>query len=67
MENTLLATKKNTREHLMSLAQSAATRLPVSLSEWPKFTPHKLVRAHLNIDESFLTKIPDRKTPVIGA
>jgi oxalate decarboxylase len=39
----------------------------VSLSQWLKFTPHELVRAHLNIDESVLTKIPARKTPVVGA
>src|SRR5437660_5971550 len=38
----------------------------VSLSQWLKFTPHELVRAHLNIDESVLTKIPARKTPVVG-
>jgi hypothetical protein len=29
------------------------------------FTLHELVRAHLNIDESVLTKIPSRKTPVV--
>jgi oxalate decarboxylase len=37
----------------------------VSLSQWLKFTPHELVRAHLNIDESVLTKVPARKTPVV--
>jgi oxalate decarboxylase len=30
------------------------------------FTPHELVRAHLNIDESVLAKIPPRKTPVVA-
>jgi oxalate decarboxylase len=35
-----------------------------SLSQWLKFTPHELVRANLNIDESVLTKIPAPKTPV---
>ena len=39
----------------------------VSLSQWLKSTPHELVRAHLNIDESVLRKIPARKTPVVGA
>jgi oxalate decarboxylase len=39
----------------------------VSLSRWLKFTPHELVRAHLNIDESVLTKIPAQKTPVVRA
>jgi oxalate decarboxylase len=37
----------------------------VSLSQWLAFTPHELVRAHLNIDESVLTKVPARKTPVV--
>jgi len=39
----------------------------VSLSQWLAFTPHELVRAHLNIDESLLKKIPARKTPVVKA
>jgi oxalate decarboxylase len=39
----------------------------VSLSQWLKFTPQELVRAHLNIDESVLTKIPAPKTPVVRA
>ena len=38
----------------------------VSLAQWLKFTPHELVRAHLNIDESVLAKIPTRKTPLVG-
>jgi oxalate decarboxylase len=39
----------------------------VSLAQWLAFTPHELVRAHLNIDESVLAKIPRRKTPVVPA
>src|SRR5438270_12293777 len=38
----------------------------VSLSQWLKFTPHELVRAHLNIDESVLTNISVSKTPVVA-
>ncbi|MEJ0091659.1 MAG: oxalate decarboxylase family bicupin [Limisphaerales bacterium] len=38
----------------------------VSLAQWLKFTPHELVKAHLNIDESVLAKIPARKTPLVG-
>ena len=38
----------------------------VSLAQWLAFTPHELVRAHLNIDESVLAKIPTRKTPLVG-
>jgi oxalate decarboxylase len=37
----------------------------VSLAQWLKYTPHELVRAHLNIDESVLAKIPANKTPVV--
>jgi oxalate decarboxylase len=37
----------------------------VSLAQWLKYTPHELVRAHLNIDESVLAKIPENKTPVV--
>jgi oxalate decarboxylase len=37
----------------------------VSLAQWLAFTPHELVRAHLNIDESVLAKIPQAKTPVV--
>jgi oxalate decarboxylase len=39
----------------------------VSLSQWLAFTPRELVRAHLNIDESLLKKVPARKTPVVKA
>jgi len=38
----------------------------VSLAQWLAFTPHELVRAHLNIDESVLAKIPKTKTPIVG-
>jgi oxalate decarboxylase len=39
----------------------------VPLAQWLAFSPHELVRAHLNIDESVLEKIPPRKMPVVGA
>lgn len=39
----------------------------LSLSQWLAFTPHELVRAHLNIDESILKKIPKQKTPIVPA
>jgi oxalate decarboxylase len=39
----------------------------VSLAQWLAFTPHELVRAHLNIDESVLAKIPKTKTPIVGS
>ena len=38
----------------------------VSLAQWLAFTPHELVRAHLNINESVLAKIPKTKTPIVG-
>jgi oxalate decarboxylase len=38
----------------------------VSLAQWLAFTPHELVRAHLNIDESVLANIPKSKTPVVA-
>lgn len=38
----------------------------VPLAQWLAFTPHELVRAHLNIDESVLAKIPPHKTLVVG-
>ena len=38
----------------------------VPLAQWLAFTPHELVRAHLNIDESVLAKVPKRKMPVVG-
>ncbi|MDB6125604.1 MAG: oxalate decarboxylase [Pedosphaera sp.] len=38
----------------------------VSLSQWLGFTPHELVRAHLNIDESVLAKISTPKKLVVG-
>jgi oxalate decarboxylase len=39
----------------------------VPLAQWLAFTPHELVRAHLNIDESVLANIAPRRTPVVGA
>jgi len=38
----------------------------IPLAQWLAFTPHELVRAHLNIDESVLAKIPPRKMPIVG-
>jgi oxalate decarboxylase len=38
----------------------------VPLAQWLAFTPHELVRAHLNIDESVLAKIPNQRTPIVG-
>ncbi len=37
----------------------------ISLAKWLAFTPHELVRAHLNIDESILKNIPKEKRPVV--
>ncbi|NGM37586.1 oxalate decarboxylase family bicupin [Methylobacterium sp. DB0501] len=37
----------------------------VSLNQWMALTPHALVRAHLNIDESVLAGLPAGKTPVV--
>lgn len=37
----------------------------VSLAHWLAFTPHELVRAHLNIDESVLKKITKKKRPIV--
>jgi oxalate decarboxylase len=39
----------------------------VSLRQWLAFTPHELVKAHLNIDKSVLAQIPTHKTPVVPA
>jgi oxalate decarboxylase len=38
----------------------------VSLAQWLANTPHELVRAHLNVDESVLAKIPTSKRLVVG-
>jgi oxalate decarboxylase len=38
----------------------------VSLAQWLAFTPYELVRAHLNIDKSVLSKISAVKTPLVG-
>ncbi len=37
----------------------------ISLAQWLALTPHELVRAHLNISESVLAKIPRRDTPIV--
>lgn len=37
----------------------------VSLAQWLALTPHDLVRAHLNIDESVLAKIPKHDKPIV--
>ena len=37
----------------------------LSLAHWLAFTPHELVKAHLNIDESVLEKISKNKRPVV--
>jgi oxalate decarboxylase len=39
----------------------------VSLAKWLAFTPHELVRAHLNIDESVLASVPRAVSPVVPA
>ena len=39
----------------------------VSLAQWLAFTPYELVRAHLHIDKSVLSKVSTQKTPVVGA
>ena len=38
----------------------------VSLAQWLAFTPYDLVRAHLHIDKSVLSKVSTQKTPVVG-
>jgi oxalate decarboxylase len=37
----------------------------VSLAQWLAFTPFELVRAHLHIDRSALSKVSTQKTPVV--
>ncbi len=37
----------------------------VSLAQWLALTPHDLVRAHLNIDESVLANIPKHDKPIV--
>lgn len=39
----------------------------ISLAQWLSFTPHELVKAHLNIDESILDKVPKQRTPIVPA
>ena len=38
----------------------------VSLAQWLAFTPWELVKAHLNIERSVLSKVSTQKTPVVG-
>jgi oxalate decarboxylase len=38
----------------------------VSLAQWLAFTPWELVKAHLDIDRSVLSKVSTQKTPVVG-
>jgi oxalate decarboxylase len=38
----------------------------VSLARWLAFTPYELVKAHLGIDKSVLSKVSREKTPVVG-
>ncbi len=37
----------------------------ISLAQWLSLTPHELVRAHLNVDESVLANIPKHETPIV--
>jgi oxalate decarboxylase len=37
----------------------------VSLAQWLAFTPYELVKAHLNIDKSVLSRVSTQKTPVV--
>ena len=39
----------------------------VSLAQWLAFTPRELVKAHLNIDESVVSKVSTQKTPVVAS
>ena len=38
----------------------------VSLAQWLAFTPYELVKAHLDIDRSVLSRVSAQKTPVVG-
>lgn len=38
----------------------------VPLAQWLAFTPHELVKAHLNIEESVLANIPQKRVPIVG-
>src|SRR6266404_4661716 len=38
----------------------------ISLAQWLAFTPRELVKAHLKIDESVLSKVSKQKTPVVA-
>lgn len=37
----------------------------ISLTLWLALTPHDLIRAHLNIDEDILDKLPKRDVPIV--
>lgn len=37
----------------------------VSLAQWLAFTPYELVKAHLNIDKSVLSKVSKKKKPIV--
>ena len=39
----------------------------VSLAQWLAFTPRELVKAHLKIDDSVVSKVSTQKTPVVGS
>jgi oxalate decarboxylase len=39
----------------------------VSLAQWLAFTPRALVKAHLKIDESVVSKVSTQKTPVVAS
>lgn len=43
----------------------SSTFADISLSKWLAFTPHELVKAHLNIEESVLAKVTKQKAPVV--
>ena len=39
----------------------------VSLAQWLAFTPRELVKAHLKIDDSVVSKVSTQKTPVVAS
>lgn len=39
--------------------------MDVSLTQWMALTPHELVAAHLNIDQSLIDALPKEKRPVV--
>lgn len=38
----------------------------VPLAQWLAFSPHELVKAHLNIEESVLANVPKKRVPIVG-